>query len=106
MDMEVRRFVTLKISQDILSSEAPVGAEEDSKLGDFIQDDETISNRIDKPANSQGEYPRNSPISYSSEAKIIEMRFGLRDGIGHTLEEVGRVWRDRERIRQIGSKSV
>ena len=43
MDMEVKKVVTLKISQDILFTEAPVGAEEDSKLGDFIQDDETIS---------------------------------------------------------------
>lgn len=107
MDMEVKKVRHIKkISQDILSLEAPVGAEEDSKLGDFIQDDETIS-----PTESTSRQILKENIQEilqyltPREAKIIEMRFGLRDGIGHTLEEVGREFGvTRERIRQIEAK--
>ncbi|MFH1284424.1 MAG: RNA polymerase sigma factor RpoD [Candidatus Peregrinibacteria bacterium] len=107
MDMEVKKVRhIMKISQDIVSLEAPVGTEEDSKLGDFIEDDEALS-----PAEATNRQLLKENIhemlQYLSprERKIIEMRFGLRDGVGHTLEEVGQEFRvTRERIRQIEAK--
>lgn len=107
MDMEEKKVRhILKISQDIVSLEAPVGTEEDSKLGDFIEDDEALS-----PAESTNRQLLKENIhemlQYLSprERKIIEMRFGLKDGVGHTLEEVGQEFHvTRERIRQIEAK--
>lgn len=107
MDMEVKKVRhILKISQDIVSLEAPVGTEEDSKLGDFIEDDEALS-----PSESTNRQLLKENIhemlQYLSprERKIIEMRFGLKDGVGHTLEEVGQEFHvTRERIRQIEAK--
>ena len=107
MDMDLKKVRhILKISQDIISLEAPVGAEEDSKLGDFIEDDEAIS-----PSDSTNrkiiKENIHAMLQYLSprEQKIIRMRFGLDDGIGHTLEEVGREFGvTRERIRQIEAK--
>jgi RNA polymerase primary sigma factor len=107
MDMDIKKVRhILKISQDIVSLEAPVGTEEDSKLGDFIEDDDALS-----PADSTNRQLIKENIhemlQYLSprEKKIIEMRFGLKDGIGHTLEEVGREFSvTRERIRQIEAK--
>ena len=107
MDMDVKKVRhIMKISQDIVSLEAPVGAEEDSKLGDFIEDDEALS-----PVDATNRQIVNENIremlQYLSarERKIIEMRFGLNDGIGHTLEEVGQEFGvTRERIRQIEAK--
>lgn len=107
MDMDVKKVRhILKISQDIVSLEAPVGTEEDSKLGDFIEDDEALS-----PAEATNRQLIKENIHemlhYLSprEKKIIEMRFGLKDGVGHTLEEVGQEFRvTRERIRQIEAK--
>ncbi len=107
MDMDVKKVRhILKISQDIVSLEAPVGTEEDSKLGDFIEDDDALS-----PAEATNRQLIKENIhemlQYLSprERKIIEMRFGLKDGVGHTLEEVGHEFRvTRERIRQIEAK--
>ena len=107
MDMDIKKVRhILKISQDIVSLEAPVGAEEDSKLGDFIEDDEAIS-----PDDSTNRQIMKENIHYMlryltpREQKIIRMRFGLDDGIGHTLEEVGKEFGvTRERIRQIEAK--
>ncbi|MFH1720746.1 MAG: RNA polymerase sigma factor RpoD [Patescibacteria group bacterium] len=107
MDMEVKKVRhILKISQDIVSLEAPVGTEEDSKLGDFIEDDDALS-----PSDSTNRQLIKENIhemlQYLSprEKKIIEMRFGLKDGVGHTLEEVGKEFSvTRERIRQIEAK--
>jgi len=107
MDMDIKKVRhILKISQDIVSLEAPVGTEEDSKLGDFIEDDEALS-----PAESTNRQLLKENIhemlQYLSprERKIIEMRFGLKDGVGHTLEEVGKEFHvTRERIRQIEAK--
>ncbi|KKU80358.1 MAG: RNA polymerase sigma factor [Candidatus Peregrinibacteria bacterium GW2011_GWA2_47_7] len=107
MDMDVKKVRhILKISQDIVSLEAPVGTEEDSRLGDFIEDNESLSpseltNRQLIKENIHEMLQYLSP----REKKIIEMRFGLTDGVGHTLEEVGREFRvTRERIRQIEAK--
>jgi len=107
MDMDEKKVRhILKISQDIVSLEAPVGTEEDSKLGDFIEDDEALS-----PVESTNRQLLRENIKemlqYLSprERKIIEMRFGLVDGVGHTLEEVGQEFHvTRERIRQIEAK--
>ncbi len=107
MDMDVKKVRhIMKISQDIVSLEAPVGAEEDSKLGDFIEDDEALS-PIDATNRQIVNENIREMLQYLSarERKIIEMRFGLNDGIGHTLEEVGQEFGvTRERIRQIEAK--
>jgi len=98
----------LNISQDIVSLEAPVGTEEDSKLSDFIEDKKT-----DSPSDAT----HNQMIKENifellqdlspREKKIIIMRFGLDDGVPHTLEEVGNEFNvTRERIRQIESKAL
>lgn len=107
MGMDVKKVKhILKISQDIVSLEAPVGTEEDSKLGDFIEDDDAVlpqeaTNRVLIKENIHEMLQYLSP----RERKIIEMRFGLKDGVGHTLEEVGQEFNvTRERIRQIEAK--
>lgn len=96
----------IKISQDIVPLEAPVGSEEDSKLSDFIEDKDILS-----PQDTAGHQILRenikSMLAYLSprERRIIEMRFGLVDGVAHTLEEVGQDFGvTRERIRQIESK--
>lgn len=107
MDMDIKKVRhIMKISQDIVSLEAPVGTEEDSKLGDFIEDDDALS---PSEATNRQLIKENihEMLHYLSprEKKIIEMRFGLKDGVGHTLEEVGQEFRvTRERIRQIEAK--
>ena len=105
MDIKKVRHIQ-KISQDIISLESPVGSEEDSKLGDFIEDEEAVNpfeatNRQLRKENVHAMLEFLTP----RERKIIEMRFGLKDGIGHTLEEVGKEFGvTRERIRQIEAK--
>ncbi len=107
MEMDIKKVAHIqKISQDIISLESPVGSEEDSKLGDFIEDEEAINpfeatNRQLRKENVHAMLEFLTP----RERKIIEMRFGLKDGIGHTLEEVGKEFGvTRERIRQIEAK--
>jgi RNA polymerase primary sigma factor len=107
MEMDVKKVRHIqKISQDIISLESPVGSEEDSKLGDFIEDEDAVNpfeatNRQLRKENVHAMLEFLTP----RERKIIEMRFGLRDGIGHTLEEVGKEFGvTRERIRQIEAK--
>ncbi len=107
MEMDIKKVAHIqKISQDIISLESPVGSEEDSKLGDFIEDEEAVNpfeatNRQLRKENVHAMLEFLTP----RERKIIEMRFGLRDGIGHTLEEVGKEFGvTRERIRQIEAK--
>lgn len=107
MDMEEKKVRhILKISQDIVSLEAPVGTEEDSKLGDFIEDDDAQS-PLEATNRQLIKENIHEMLNYLSprERKIIEMRFGLKDGVGHTLEEVGHEFGvTRERIRQIEAK--
>ncbi len=107
MEMDIKKVSHIqKISQDIISLESPVGSEEDSKLGDFIEDEEAVNpfeatNRQLRKENVHAMLDFLTP----RERKIIEMRFGLKDGIGHTLEEVGKEFGvTRERIRQIEAK--
>jgi len=100
----------MKISQDTVSLETSVGddGDDDSKLGDFIEDIKTIS--PDKAAARHLLAEHVSQIIKEltpREQKILEMRFGLLDGVGHTLEEVGQEFGvTRERIRQIESKAL
>lgn len=105
MDIKKVKHI-MKISQDIVSLDAPVGSEEDSNLGDFIEDVNTVS--PDEATNRQILKENiHEMLQYLSprEKKIIKMRFGLGDGVGHTLEEVGREFGvTRERIRQIEAK--
>ncbi len=96
----------MKISQDIVPLEAPVGSEEDSKLSDFIEDKDAQS-PADAASNQILKDNIQSMLEYLSprERRIIEMRFGLTDGVSHTLEEVGQDFGvTRERIRQIEAK--
>ena len=107
MEMDSKKINhILKISQDIVSLEAPVGSEEDSKLKDFIRDEDTVA-----PGDATNHHlikeNINAMLQYLTprEKKIIKMRFGLGDGVGHTLEEVGQEFGvTRERIRQIEAK--
>lgn len=105
LDLKKVNYI-LKISQDIVSLEAPVGTEEDSKLSDFIQDESAMSPFDEAHRNIIKENIADL-LQYLSarEQKIIKMRFGLEDGIPHTLEEVGKEFNvTRERIRQIEGK--
>ncbi len=107
MEMDIKKVRHIqKISQDIISLEAPVGSEEDSKLGDFIEDEEAV-NPFDATNRQLRKENVHAMLEYLTprERKIVEMRFGLKDGIGHTLEEVGKEFNvTRERIRQIEAK--
>jgi len=98
----------LKISQEPVSLETPIGEEEDSQLGDFIEDQEA-----EVPADAasfsllQEQLQEVLDTLSERERKVIERRFGLIDGHPRTLEEVGRVFGvTRERIRQIESKTL
>jgi len=104
---KVRQII--KISQETVSLETSVGEDdEDSTLGDFIQDDKTIT--PDRIAALQLLKDHVKDIIREltpREQKILEMRFGLMDGVAHTLEEVGQEFGvTRERIRQIEAKAL
>ncbi len=107
MDLDIKKInYILKISQDIVSLEAPVGTEEDSKLSDFIEDESAVS-PFETAHRKMIKENIEALLEYLSarEQKIIKMRFGIEDGIPHTLEEVGREFNvTRERIRQIEGK--
>jgi RNA polymerase primary sigma factor len=98
----------LKISQEPVSLETPIGEEEDSQLGDFIEDGEAIV-PPDAASFSMLQEQLSKVLDGLSERerKVIELRFGLTDGHPRTLEEVGREFGvTRERIRQIESKTL
>jgi len=98
----------LKISQETVSLEAPVGEEEDSQLADFIEDKETLSPEETAIYELMKGHVKES-MQYLSprEQKILKMRFGLETGRTHTLEEVGQEFGvTRERIRQIEAKAL
>lgn len=100
----------MKISQDVVSLEAPVGSddEEGSLLADFIADEETITPETIAGRRILRDHLQEIISELSPrEQKILEMRFGLEDGVTHTLEEVGRIFGvTRERIRQIEAKAL
>ena len=98
----------LKISQEPVSLETPIGEEEDSHLGDFIQDD-----NVPVPAEAAAFTLLKEQLSEvlgtltDRERKVLELRFGLDDGRARTLEEVGKEFNvTRERIRQIEAKAL
>ena len=98
----------LKIAQEPISLETPIGEEEDSHLGDFIEDRAVVS-----PAeavinvNLKDQTGQVLRTLTPREEKVIKMRFGLEDGSEHTLEEVGQSFAvTRERIRQIEAKAL
>ena len=109
MDMPVEKVMEIqKIAQDPVSLETPIGEEDDSHLGDFIQDEDSpapqdsaaytlLKEQLEEVMNTLT--PR--------EAKVLKLRFGLEDGRARTLEEVGREFQvTRERIRQIEAKAL
>ena len=97
----------LKIAQEPISLETPVG-DDDSHLRDFLEDDKTASPpEIITQMNLREQLENVLSSLTEREAKVIEMRFGLRDGNEHTLEEVGQEFQvTRERIRQIEAKAL
>lgn len=109
MDMDIRKVrQIMRISQDILSLDAPVGSEEDTSLWDFIEDDKNLT--PDKETNmtllKENLYEMLDFLT-PRERKIIIMRFGLDWWDVHTLEEVWKeFWVTRERIRQIEAKTL
>jgi len=98
----------IKIKQDIVSLEAPVGEEEDSKLGDFIPDEDSLTPEEAATHQLLKEHVNQVlELLTPREQKILRMRFGLIDGRSHTLEEVGQEFGvTRERIRQIEAKAL
>ena len=109
MEISVEKVMEIqKIAQDPVSLETPIGEEDDSHLGDFIQDDDSpaphdsaaytlLKEQLEEVMNTLT--PR--------EAKVLKLRFGLEDGKARTLEEVGREFEvTRERIRQIEAKAL
>ncbi|MEX0880500.1 MAG: RNA polymerase sigma factor RpoD [Thermoanaerobaculia bacterium] len=109
MDMPVSKVrKIMKIAQEPISLETPIGEEEDSHLGDFIEDRGVLS-PIDAVlvSNLQDQTRRVLKSLTPREEQVLKMRFGVGDGSEHTLEEVGRSFNvTRERIRQIESKAL
>ena len=109
MNMPVDRVrEILKISQEPVSLETPIGEEEDSHLGDFIQDD-----NVPVPADAAAFTLLKEQLEEvlgtltEREQKVLTLRFGLEDGRARTLEEVGKEFNvTRERIRQIEAKAL
>lgn len=109
LDMPVERVrEIMRIAQDPVSLETPIGEEEDSHLGDFIPDDEAPA-----PAEAASLKLLKEQLNdvldtlTEREAKVLKLRFGLEDGRSRTLEEVGKEFEvTRERIRQIEAKAL
>ena len=109
LDMPVERVrEILKISQEPVSLETPIGEEEDSHLGDFIQDD-----NVPVPAEAAAQTLLKEQLDEvldtltDREQKVLRLRFGMNDGRARTLEEVGKEFDvTRERIRQIEAKAL
>ena len=109
MEISVEKVMEIqKIAQDPVSLETPIGEEDDSHLGDFIQDDDSPA-----PPDSAAYTLLKEQLEEvmgtltPREAKVLKLRFGLEDGKARTLEEVGREFEvTRERIRQIEAKAL
>ena len=109
MDIPVAKVrKVLRIAQDPISLETPIGEEEDSHLGDFIEDRQAVSPSEAVISVTLKEYTSQVLRTLTPrEELVIKMRFGLEDGSEHTLEEVGQSFQvTRERIRQIEAKAL
>jgi RNA polymerase primary sigma factor len=109
MDIPVAKVgEVLKIAQEPISLETPIGEEEDSHLGDFIEDRQAVSPSEAVISVNLKEYTSQVLRTLTPrEERVIKMRFGLEDGSEHTLEEVGQSFQvTRERIRQIEAKAL
>jgi RNA polymerase primary sigma factor len=103
---KIKEFI--KISQDPVSLETPIGDEDDSHLGDFLKDENTLSPE-EFTENEMLKEEINEVLStlQDREQQVLILRFGLKDGTYHTLEEVGKKFNvTRERIRQIEAKAL
>ena len=98
----------LKLSQEPVSLETPIGEEDDSHLGDFIEDRSTLAPAEAASYQLLKEQVDDVLFTLSErEARVLQLRFGLEDGRSRTLEEVGRDFGvTRERIRQIEAKAL
>ncbi|MBQ6992334.1 MAG: RNA polymerase sigma factor RpoD [Clostridia bacterium] len=109
MEISVEKVMEIqKIAQDPVSLETPIGEEDDSHLGDFIQDEDSPAPQ-DSAAYTLLKEQLEEVMSTLTprEAKVLKLRFGLEDGRSRTLEEVGREFMvTRERIRQIEAKAL
>jgi RNA polymerase primary sigma factor len=109
MDIPVAKVrKVLKIAQEPISLETPIGEEEDSHLGDFIEDRQAVSPSDAVISVNLKEYTSQVLRTLTPrEERVVKMRFGLEDGSEHTLEEVGQSFQvTRERIRQIEAKAL
>mgnify|MGYP000592619469 CR=1 FL=1 len=109
MEIPVEKVMEIqKIAQDPVSLETPIGEEDDSHLGDFIQDDDSPAPQDSAAYTLLREQLEEVMGTLTSrEAKVLKLRFGLEDGKARTLEEVGREFMvTRERIRQIEAKAL
>ena len=109
MEISVEKVTEIqKIAQDPVSLETPIGEEEDSHLGDFIQDDDSPAPQ-DAAAYTllREQLEEVMKTLTPREAKVLKLRFGLEDGKSRTLEEVGKEFQvTRERLRQIEAKAL
>lgn len=109
MEIPVEKVMEIqKIAQDPVSLETPIGEEDDSHLGDFIQDDDSPAPHDSAAYTLLKEQLEDVMNTLTPrEAKVLKLRFGLEDGKARTLEEVGREFEvTRERIRQIEAKAL
>jgi RNA polymerase primary sigma factor len=109
MEMPVERVrAAFKMAQHPISMQATVGDDGDASFGDFIEDKDA-ENPLDQTSYSLLKDKLNDVLRSLTERErqILEMRFGLKDGYGHTLEEIGKKFQvTRERIRQIEAKGL
>jgi len=109
MDMPIDKVMEIqKIAQDPVSLETPIGEEDDSHLGDFIQDEDSPAPQDSASFTLMKEQLEEVMNTLTPrEAKVLKLRFGLEDGRARTLEEVGKEFEvTRERIRQIEAKAL
>jgi RNA polymerase primary sigma factor len=113
VDNRLRRAVTrvnriLQVAEEPMSLESPVGNEDNSQLGDFIEDEDALEPMDAAAREMLREQVKNALAVLSErERQVLELRFGLLDGKDHTLEEVGQYFDvTRERIRQIEAKAL